>query len=117
MIKVNIDEHKLLYMLLDRLNYWTNDVETLELYEKMYWSKINDGLFESIEFDPFVIVDNDYISNCTVVGKDEFPEDFEKLLGKYNQGDYDITELKLEFVGGNHIEAVTDDKNAILISY
>lgn len=77
---VNIDNGMALDMLLDRLEYWTNDHTTYRLYESMYENYIDSGVFDGGEFDVMAIVDNDYINYCDVVSEgDEAYEDIKKL--------------------------------------
>lgn len=42
---VKIDEDMILEMLLDRLEFWTDDHTTYRLYEQMYENYINCGVF------------------------------------------------------------------------
>ena len=77
---VNIDNGKAVDMLLDRLEYWTNDLVTYKLYEAMYEHYVDGGVFDGGDFDIMAIVDNDYVNWCTVVGEgDEAYEDIKKL--------------------------------------
>lgn len=77
---VNIDNGMALDMLLDRLEYWTDDHTTYRLYESMYEDYIDCGVFDGREFDVMAIVDNDYINYCDVVSEgDEAYEDIKKL--------------------------------------
>ena len=64
---VKIDNDTALEMLLDRLELWTRDFVARELYGKMYDNYIISGCFDGGEFDPMVIVDNDWINYCTIV--------------------------------------------------
>ena len=70
---VNIDNGIALDMLLDRLEFWTDDHTTYRLYEEMYQSYIDCGVFENMTFGIMEIVDNDYINYCKVIE----PEDDE----------------------------------------
>lgn len=82
MIKVMIDENKALDMLMNRLcEFWhiepTGETETTyKLFERMYENYIYNGYFDGCEFDPMVIVDNDYVNYCRVIeeGDDEYEE-------------------------------------------
>ena len=77
---VNIDNDIALEMLLDRVEYWTNDHTTYRLYESMYENYIDCGCFEDGDFNVMAIVDNDYINYCTVIDEgDEAYEDIKKL--------------------------------------
>lgn len=85
---VNIDNDMALEMLLDRLEYWTDDHTTYRLYESMYENYIDNGCFEGGEFDVMAIVDNDYVNWCTVISEgDEAYEDIKKLYDEQGCGD------------------------------
>jgi hypothetical protein len=77
---VNIDDEKVVDLLLERLSYWTDDETTHKLYEQMYENYVDSGCFDGMEFDVMVIVDNDYVNYCDVVSEgDEAYEDIKKL--------------------------------------
>lgn len=85
---VNIDNDTALKMLLDRLEFWTDDHTTYCLYEAMYENYIDGGCFDGGEFDVMSIVDNDYVNWCTVVSEgDEAYEDIKKLYDEQGLGD------------------------------
>lgn len=103
MINIKIDEDTALNMLCDRVDFWTDDKKTRELFYKMYENLINSGCFDGCEFDPMIIVDNDYINYCHVVSADECPE----LVKLYKAGEYNIS---CEGLGYSFIEAVDDEE-------
>jgi len=72
MVNVKIDEDTLLGVLIDRLEQWTSDEDIIALYKNYYEDLINCGCFEGMEFNPMVIVDNDWINNTSVIGSKEF---------------------------------------------
>ena len=74
MITVKIDEDTLLEMLLDRLEYWVSDEETINLYRGYYEKLIECGCFEGCELDIMSIVDNDYINNLETISKKDFEQ-------------------------------------------
>lgn len=105
-----MDEDTALDMLMERLEYWIKDhTETSKyidrkLYEQMYSSYLDGGVFESVEFDPMVIVDNDYINYCkTLEPGDDYYEEISKLYEENGLGD-----ISCERVGWNFIEAALD---------
>lgn len=111
MITVKIENYDALQMLCDRLTHWTNDQQTKDLFSKMYENYIDGGVFDGCEFDPMIIVDNDYINYCKVI--DESDDDFEKILNLYkNQG---IGDISCENDVYSCIEAVDDDDDPTLI--
>lgn len=67
MITIKIDEEMVVDLLLERLNRWTDEEITHRLYEIMYTNYADSGVFESVELDPMIIVDNDYINYCDVI--------------------------------------------------
>ena len=77
---VKIDNGTALDMLLDRLEFWTDDHTTYRLYEQMYEIYIDSGVFDSVEFDVMQIVDNDYINWCTVLSEGDVGYDGIKEL-------------------------------------
>ena len=82
MINIKIDEEKLLDLLNQRVEYWTDDRDVQILYEEMYGNYIQSGCFEGMEIDINVIVDNDY-TNCDVICDDD--ERYEKIAKIYNE--------------------------------
>ena len=109
MINVKINEETLLELLDERVKFWTNDETTRKLFSKMYENYAYSGCFDGMELDVMMIVDNDYINNCAVIENDD--ENFEKYL------ELGIGDISCEDIDGNFIEAITDDKDAILIRY
>lgn len=70
MITVKIYEEDLVKLLIDRVKYWTNDVDVIDLYTEYYESIIE--CFDGSNFDPAITVDNDYINNTAVITEEEF---------------------------------------------
>lgn len=105
---VRIDNDTALNMLMDRVEHWTDDDTVCRLYEMMYESYIEGGVFDGGEFDVMVIVDNDYINYCDVVSEgDEAYEDIKKLYDEQGCGDISCED---EFNHGySFIEAAYDD--------
>lgn len=105
---VNIDNDTALNMLMDRVSHWTEDITTHRLYEAMYESYVDGGVFDGGDFDVMTIVDNDYVNWCTVIAEgDEAYEDIKKLYEEQGLGDisceYDLNH------GYSFIEAEYDD--------
>lgn len=77
---VRIDNELALDMLMDRLEFWTDDIDVCRLYEQMYENYIEQGVFDGGEFDVKAIVDNDYVNWCIIIADgDEAYEDIKKL--------------------------------------
>lgn len=107
MVTVKIDDELLLNILTDRVRFWTDDPEILELYEKMYSNYIDSGVFEGCTFDVMDIVDNDYVNYCHTVceGDKEFDEVL-KVFKEQGCGD-----CSCELDECDYIEAANDDEN------
>ena len=116
LVTVQMEDYELLDMLLDRLSYWDRDDER-DLYEQMYQNMLINGCFEYGEFNVNSIVDNDVVNYCSVLYKEDYKEDFEKLLELYHNGEYDVSCESFENISPSFIEAVSDDEERILIRY
>lgn len=105
---VRIDNGTALEMLMERVEFWTDDHTVYRLYEQMYESYIDEGVFENGRFDIMEIVDNDYVNWCTVISEgDEAYEDIKKLYDE--EGCTDIScEDELNH-GYSFIEAEYED--------
>ena len=91
MISVKIEEETLIDLLIDRIKYWTNDPDTIELFEDYYTERVNCGCFEGVELDVSMIVDNDYVNNFSVMEKDDPEyewalENEDRIYGKLENG-------------------------------
>lgn len=91
MINIKIEKEVLLNLLMDRLACWGVDDNIMELFYKMYENRVDNGCFEYKEFDPVLIVDNDYTIRCKVIDKtDKF---FDTIKDKFEKEGYcDISE-------------------------
>lgn len=142
MITIRIDEDTLLEMLVDRVKSWTDDDDTIELFEQYYDHMVYSGCFDSADVDIMSVVDNDYINNLTIVTEEEYKKEraeyIEEQLKDDGFYDEDCTEEEreearkeyekdtptweeleigkhnLDFLSGYYIEAKTD--NSILMS-
>lgn len=90
---VYIDNDTALKMLMDRVNYWTDNEKIHSLYEQMYENYIDGGIFDGGEYDVMDIVDNDYVNYCHVLceGEESYNE-IKKIYDVQGLGDcsYDI---------------------------
>lgn len=105
MITVKIENETALDMLIERVKFWTDDTEVIELYRKMYENYIDGGCFDDGEFDVGVIVDNDYINYTRIISQGD--AEFDELLGIYNE--QGIGDCSCETRICDYIEAVNDD--------
>ena len=88
MITIRVDECDAIEMLMERVMFWTTDVTTCVLYDKMYSNYVYNGVFNDGNFDVMCIVDNDYINYCNVISEgDEAYEDIKKLFNEEGCGD------------------------------
>lgn len=74
---VNIDNDVAIDMLIDRVCFWTDDPDVIELYTEYYDNLVNSGGMDGIDFDVKAIVDNDYINWTIVVDKEDINNDDE----------------------------------------
>ena len=93
MINVRIDESDLLELLMNRVEWLTNDVGTQELFRAYYSELIDSGCCDGIVLDVSQIVDNDYFNNYnTYESMDEIMKDFniteeeahDRIVSEYN---------------------------------
>lgn len=110
--KVKISNDTLLQMLLDRVEYHTTTEETKALFEEMYRNRLESGAYDGMDFDVYVIVDNDFINWCSVQDKEDFTnEEWERLKALYENGERDIScENFGDNICGSFIEAMSEDQ-------
>ena len=93
MINVQINETTLLNLFIDRLEYWTSDVDVLDLYEGYLNELIYGGCFEGVELDVNMFVDNLYINDTTIMDREMLDDndieidDSEKVFAKNEDKD------------------------------
>lgn len=140
-ITVQIDEDTAIDMLVDRVKHWTDDDDTIELFEQFYTNRVEGGCFDGADFDVMSIVDNDYVNNTSITTREEFEKNreeyiAEQLADRLNElTDEEMTEEEIRqeledetiiwedlkigntycILDGYCIEAKTD--NALLIAY
>ena len=93
MINVQINETDLLDLFMNRLEFWTSDSDTIELYKEYIENLINDGCFEGWELDVNLFIDNLYVNDTTTMDKKELDsnnidiDDWDKILVKNEEVD------------------------------
>lgn len=97
MVNVRIDEDELLEMLLDRLEFWTDDADIKKLYEVYYSDLINNGCFEGVELNISLIVDNDYINNLQVY------ESMEDIMKDFSEDEDEVMERIVAECDGSYL--------------
>ena len=75
MITVRMDEDTIIDLLVNRVKYWTDDDDTIELFDQYYTSMVEGGCFDGADLDVMAIVDNDYVNNTSIVTREEFEKD------------------------------------------
>ena len=106
LISVKINMYDVVDMLVDRLDYWTDDEEIKDLFRQMYTSYVESGGFDGMELNVNLIVDNDYINYCQIV--DEENEEFNKLLKIYKEQGMGDCSCEHDFI--SYIEAVDNEE-------
>lgn len=71
-ITITIDEADFLDMLVDRVKDWTDNPNTIELFEEYYDHLVYSGYFEGSSRSIAEIVDNDYCNNTSIVTEEEY---------------------------------------------
>lgn len=111
MINVKLDEENAIDMLINRLvEFWNPAKEVIQLFTKMYENYVYGGGFGDMEFNPRVIVDNDYINWCKVIHKGD--DDYKIVKSIYKkEGCCDVS---CETIYG-FIEAANEDGTVFLM--
>ena len=140
MITVRMDKYDAIDLLVNRVKYWTDDQDTIDLFEQYYASMVEGGRFDRADFNVMSIVDNDYVNNTSIVTREEFEKDreeyieneFNEKLDELKEDEEDETteeelrkrieeetptwedlergENTLEFLSGCYIEAKTNER-------
>ena len=69
-INIRVEEEDLLNALMQRVRFWTDDEDILELFYEYYSNLVYSGLLDGAQVNIMNIVDNDYV-NWTSVFSDE----------------------------------------------
>ena len=83
MINIQMDSDDMVQALVDRVGYWTDDREVIDLFEQYYEYAVDNSYFDGSEFDVMSIVDNDYVNNTSIMTREEFDEAREKHIQEY----------------------------------
>lgn len=109
MIKVLMDENDLIDLLVERVEFWTQDEEVIDLYRQMYENTID--CFDGAELDIKLVVDNDYINYCRII--EEGDEDYEEVKKLAMNNESDCSENTIY----NFIGAHNSDYSLILVRF
>ncbi len=96
-------------VLIDRVKFWTQDEATLYLYNKMYKTQIEQGVFDNKKIDVKIIVDNDYVNNVSILelGVDINPCQLDKIEKALATNEFiNLNELDIKDVFGFRLEGV-----------
>ena len=74
MISIQMDSDDMINALNERVGYWTDDSDVLELFDQYYTNAVEGGCFDGCEFDVMSIVDNDYVNNTSIIYREEYEE-------------------------------------------
>ena len=99
MINVTIDSDDMIEMLCDRLADWTNGTMNpdYDLFSQYYEMAVEEGYYDDSEFNPALIVDNDWVNYMSVITEDEFEQygiedtDDERIILSDEDGHYLIS--------------------------
>lgn len=109
-INVKVEKDEVIDLLVNRVRFWTDNKDVIELFRKMYENYVEAEVFN--ELDVNLIVDNDYVNYCGVIEKGD--EEFEKVQELAKQGYYDIS---CETDCYEFIESYNEDYSLILVRY
>lgn len=84
-------------MLMDRLETWTDDRTILALFEDYYTRTVEDGGYS--DFDPVIIVDNDYNNWYSVMDEEELEDNFPDEEERKNRISAEKDEYYLVYIG------------------
>ena len=88
MINVQVDEEHLLDLLMQRMEYWTENSNVLNLYEQYLKDLVYCGCCEGSNLDVSLLIDNLYINDTQIMDGEEIKSngidinDSEKVLVK-----------------------------------
>lgn len=111
MIGIQMDSDDMVEALVERVRYWTDDSDVVELFEQYYENAVDNGCFDGSEFDVMSIVDNDYVNNTSITYRGDYESDREEFL-RDNIKSY-IEENKDTYDEDEHAEWVADLKSYI----
>ncbi len=80
MITVQIDEDYVIELLVNRVKNWTDDEDTIELFEQYYDNMVYNGCYNGSTLDVMSIVDNDYINNTSIITCEDYTKDRNEYL-------------------------------------
>jgi hypothetical protein len=110
-ISIQMDSDDMIQALVDRVGFWTDDSDVIELFEQYYERMVEGGCFDGCEFDVMSIVDNDYVNNTSILYREDYEGKREEFLRDSIQ-EY-IKENKDTYEDDEHAEWVTDLKTHI----
>ena len=80
MINIQMDSDDMVEALVERVGYWTDDSDVVELFDQYYENAVEGGCFDGGEFNVMSIVDNDYVNNTSITYREDYEEKREEFL-------------------------------------
>ena len=80
MINIQMDSDDMINVLVDRVWYWTDNSDIIDLFAEYYEHAVENGYFDGCEFSVMSIVDNDYVNNTSVIDREDYESDREEFL-------------------------------------
>lgn len=108
---IQIDRDDFVDMLTERVRFWTDEEDVIELYHDLYEYYVDIGTFDGTKETVQEIVDNDWVNWTEVVSKED--EEWEDILSIYHADDY-----KCKYQGGTaSIEILDEEKEMAIIRW
>ena len=60
-INVKVEKDDVIDLLVNRVRFWTDNEDVVDLFRKMYKNYVEEGVFDELNVN--LIVDNDYVNN------------------------------------------------------
>lgn len=112
---------ELLNRIMERVKFWVDDEETINLYKMMYAKEINNKVYSHKAINIEVLVDNDYINNVKHIEADVdiSTKEFKRLLDYYTISGYvlDLNEHTFKDIYGYRLNGIVYacDKTSALV--
>ena len=103
---VIIENEILLDILNNRVEHWTKGTPIIQtLYSEMYENMVDGGYFDGCHFNPYEIVDNDYVNYCDVLHFDD-PDTAPNVGDDYESEDYGLVFIEARYDTCNNYNGV-----------
>lgn len=112
---------ELLNRIIERVKFWVDDEETINLYKMMYAKEINNKVYSHKAINIEALVDNDYVNNVKHIEADVdiSVKEFKRLLDYYTISGYvlDLNEHTFKDIYGYRLNGVVyacDETSALV---